>query len=293
MKPRSKEKKILLTVALSSLSLVLCVMIALGVWMGDAVHFVLPRSADSYGAAMLLQTPSAQYTVEMKNTVADTLAALESGEANVALLPADVAINLKSSDYHIHAVLTYTTLIAVSRETVLSVKALDGRTVTLSAAHQGSKAEKMLKKLLSDADASANIVYADDLAAAAKGDYDVIFADIDTLYSVLQADPQASACFSLSTQWRAQLTGEPPAGMCMVVRADYDASAGVSHLMFEKKLRDAVTYADEKRKKTVAMAYEAGLAASEAEANALIDYCTLRFLQDNDMDSAIAAWRAL
>lgn len=293
MKPRTREKKLLLAAALSGLCLVLALLIAVGVWSGDAVRLGLPRSADSYGAAMLLQTHSAQYSVTLGSTAQTVADALKEGSLNAALLPADIAASLNSTDYHIHAVLSYTTLIAVSRKPLARLDELNGRTLTLSRAQQGSKAESMLKYLLSQADVSAEIVYSDDLAAAAQGEYDVMLASLDELHPVLTADASAGACFSLCAQWRALLGSEPPAGLCLVVRADYDLVSGGAYRAFEKGLKDSVAYADEKRKKTVAMAVAGGIAHSEAEADALIDYCTFRFLQDSDMDSAIAAFRAL
>ena len=87
MKQRTPSQRRLLLAAFAGLTLLLAALIWQGVRRGDPVRVGIPKSAEAYGAAMLLQTPSAQYRCTLGSTPEALATALREGQLDAALLP--------------------------------------------------------------------------------------------------------------------------------------------------------------------------------------------------------------
>lgn len=294
MKTRSKEKKLLILGAFAAILLLLCVLLALGLSRGDAVRFGVYKGADAFGACALMQTRDASYQSTLASTAGALREALVSARVDAALLPAALALGLPESEYSVQAVLSYETLVAVSFDAgVKGVADLSARAVALPAASESTPAQRMLTTLLREAGVSASVSFAPDDLPALENDQAVAFVRLDDLPAYLRLNPGAQARFSLSAQWRSLLDSQPPAGACLVVRSDYLARAGGDYAAFLKKLADSVAYADEKRKKAVAMIVSAGLSGSEGDADSIVGYLPFICLTGAQMDASLASYRAM
>jgi len=284
MKPRAAGQKRLIAVAFAALLGLLALLIWQGVRRGDAVRVGVPKSAAAYGAAMLLQTPSAQYACTLGSTAQALQDALTDGMLDAALLPYDLAA--AAEECEIRAVLGYESLLVISRGGRLRVvEDLRGRTLTLPEALRCSRAEGMLKTLLRACKTPCALVYGE--AAGAE----VFCCDMDTADALLAGDAGWEIGFSLARAWRKALRTPPPAGLCLVVRQDYLARAGSDYAGFERALASAMDYGADKRKKTVAMAAAAGLARSEQAADALYDFCDFVYLTGAEMEGTFEGFQ--
>ena len=268
MKERTPSQNRLLACAFLMLAALLSLIMWQGLRRGDAARVGVPRSAQAYGAAMLLQTPSAQFRCVTGSTAGALEAALAAGELDAALIPYEAAREM--AGVTIRAVLGDASLLVLSRdEAILSPQDLAGRTLTLPAGLQGSTAESMLKKLLHEAGVPYTPAYGE------AGD--IYCCDIDAAARLLQADEALRVCFSVSRAWRKTLDSDPPHGLCLAVRQEYLSRAGSDYTAFERALESAVRYGGDKRKKTVAMSVAAGLATDDVIADLLYDYVDFRY----------------
>lgn len=275
MKQRTVHQTRMLLAIFAALLLLLGLLLWQGIRRGDAVRVGIPHSASAYGAAMLLQAPSAQYHCTLGSTPQVLAKSLKAGDLDAALLPAEIARELE--DCQIRAVLGYAPLAVVSAHgDVDSLQALSGSVVTVEKALWGGAGERMLRTLLDAADVRCTLL------AGSEGDPFV--CTLDT--AARQAAPIR---FSLSRAWRDILDSIPPAGLCLTVRQDYLSRAGDNFSAFERALRSAVAYGGEKRKKTVAMAASAGLAVDADTADALYPYCDFLWLTGAEMKAALGA----
>ena len=282
MKQRTHQQIKYILLAFAGMLAMLFLLLWQGLRRGDAVRVGVPRSAAAYGAGMLLQTPSAQYRCVLGSTALALQDALLAGELDAALLPYELAA--AATGCEIRAVLGYEPLAALSRGGPTALDALSGQTLALHSALQGGRGERALRKLLRECGIPCDIVYAEGPEGT-----QVFFCDVDTASTLLREDAALSLCFSLGREWRLRLPSLPPAGLCLVVRQDYLASAGSDYAAFEKALSHAMAYGGEKRKKTVAMAAAAGLADSEETADALYPCCDFRYLTGTDMQLSLRA----
>ena len=97
MKQRTAAQKRLLLLAFCALILLLGLLVWQGVRRGDAARVGIPHSVSAAGAAMLLQSPGAQYSCVVGSTAQALAEALEKGDLDAALLPADRALGLLGS----------------------------------------------------------------------------------------------------------------------------------------------------------------------------------------------------
>ena len=114
MKQRTANQKRLLLIAFAALALLLGLLIWQGVRRGDAARVGIPHSAAASGAAMLLQSPAAQYSCAVGSTAQVLAAALEKGDLDAALLPAQLASGMDGVE--IRAVVGYTPLVILSEQ---------------------------------------------------------------------------------------------------------------------------------------------------------------------------------
>lgn len=256
----------LIAAAFSGMLLLLALLLWQGVRRGSAVRVGIPKAPAAYGAAMLLQTPSAQYTCTLGSTPQALLDALERGDLDAALLPAPLA--RQASGCTICAVLGGEALVAVSRpERVSKLRDLQGADVVFSPEAEGSLSAEMLKSLLRDRDirpdpGSGKRVYICMLEEAA---------------ALLAGQEGWQAGFAAAEEWRKRDAAPWPDGLCLAVRTDYLRTAGSDFDAFLRALEHSAKYAEEKRKKTVAMAAEAGLADSAEAADLLYPLCDFTF----------------
>ena len=94
MKQRTAAQKRLLLLAFCALILLLGLLVWQGVRRGDAARVGIPHSVSAAGAAMLLQSPGAQFSCVVGSTAQALAEALEKGDLDAALLPADLALGL-------------------------------------------------------------------------------------------------------------------------------------------------------------------------------------------------------
>jgi|GEM_PF-2043992 len=283
MKHRTASQIRLIFAAFGALLLLLGLLLWQGVRRGDAVRVGIPRSSAAYGAAMLLQTPSAQYTCVLGSTPKALQDALLAGDLDAALLPCDLA--LETPDCVLRAVLGYESLVVLSRGEPASTPAgLTDATVALQEELGGTGAEAMLRTLLKQEKIPCTLLY-----GIADTPADFYACDLDTAARLLAQDARLRLCFSCADAWRKQLSSLPPAGLCLAVRQEYLSRAGRDYTAFENALKNAMRYGDEKRKKTTAMAAAAGLAASQEEADLLYPYCDFLYLTGAEMNAALAA----
>ncbi len=275
MKKRTAAQKRLLCAAFSLLTLLLCLLIFLGTRPSRRIRAGIWQTGQAYGAAMLLQTPAAQYGCHLFADENALLQSLETGEIDAAILPYELAKAAPGCE--IRAVLGYTSLLCVSQEPLTALRDLDGRTVTLPETERGSRAERMLLSLLREAGITCSIAYGE------TGD--IYLCGLDQLDRALQHGAQVR--FSLSAQWRLLKNNLPPAGLCLAVRRELLDSPSLA--AFEQALQGSVLFGGEKTKKTAAMAAAAGLARSEQEAARLIGYCHFVYLTGAGMSAALNA----
>lgn len=268
MKKRTKAQNRLILTAFTALLLLLAMIVAPGLRHNGGVRVGVLKTAQAYGTAMLLQTPSAQYDAVLSADEGALAAALARGELDAAVIPFAAAREIDGGV--IRAVLSYENLWCVSAEKLPDITALAGREVTLSERLRGTRGEKMLMELLTSEGVDCELVY------GSAGE--VFFTDLDGL-----AGETRAVQFSLGQEWRRIKGNLAPAGLCLVVREGVDASA------LEKALRDSVIFTGEKTKKACAMAAAAGLAKSEAEADKLIGRVAFVYLTGPDMSAAIHA----
>lgn len=279
MKQRTASQKRLLLVAFAALTLLLGLLIWQGVRRGDAARVGIPHSISAAGAAMLLQSPTAQYSCAMGSTAQVLAAALEGGDLDAALLPADVASGMDGVE--IRAVVGYTPLVILSDQPEINqLDDLAGCTLTLDESLQGTGEDRALRTLLKAAEVRCALIY------GPSGDPFVCSLDAAAKLGM-------PIRFSLSKAWRQSLDSLPPAGLCLAVRQDYLAQAGTDFSAFERALKSAMTYAADKRKKTVAMAAAAGLAPDEDTADRLYPFCDFVYLTGPEMNAALQAGRGI
>lgn len=279
MKQRGKSQVRLICTAFAGLLLLLALLLWQGIRRGDAARVGIPRSAAAYGAASLVLTPTAQYHCTVGSTALALSNALRQGELDAALLPYEVAASLEGCE--IRAVVGYESLVIVSRQDIAALSDLNGQTITLQQKLAGSRAEAMLRTVLSEERIACGIAY---------GDAGEPFAcDLDTAAALLSGDSDLRICLSVSKEWRSALPSYPPAGLCLVARQEYLAHAGSDFTAFERALRGSMQYSDEKRKKTVAMAVSAGFAADADLADAVYPWCDFIWLTGAEMNASLAA----
>ncbi|MBQ9196154.1 MAG: hypothetical protein IJ157_02835 [Clostridia bacterium] len=260
MKQRTRGQYRLIFAAFGALLAFLALLLWQGIRRGDAVRVGIPRSAAAMGAAMLLQTPSAQYTCTVGSTPQALATALEAGELDAALLPFSLARSLR--DCQLRAAVGHEPLMILTRQAdELRLEELDGGTLTLPEALRGAPAEDMLRRVLRQGRVDCKIVYGEPADPCA--------CDADTAAALLAADAGWRMALSVSDEWQRLFSSDPPAGLCLAVRRDYLAGSGSDYASFERALKNSLQYSADKRKKTVAMAVAAGFAGSEETADAI------------------------
>jgi len=292
-KPR-RVRPVTLICAFALMTVLLCGMVFAALHHGNKVRFGLVPSAQAFGAAHLLQTSSSQYTCTMYEEEEVILRALDNNLLDAALISAQSAVSLPADLYEIRGVFSVTDLLVLSEdETVLNMGALSGRTLILPAALEFSRESNLLQLLLKDCGcAGYDVIYSTNPAAAYQQiPGSVLLLPMDELESTLRAAPSLRVRFRLSAQWRTQYQTVPPAGLVIVCRRDVLGTG--TCLSFEKALRDSMTYADRKRKKTIAMAVAAGLFDDESAAGQLIDHMSFTYHEGEDMRSSLQAWKML
>ena len=159
---------------------------------------------------------------------------------------------------------------------IRSLQDLEGRALTLDESLQNTREDRALRALLRAAEVRCAIAY------GPAGD--PFACSLDTA-----AGLDTPICFSLSKAWRQNLSSLPPAGLCLAVREDYLAHAGTDFAAFERALKSAMSYAADKRKKTVAMTAAAGLAPDEDTADRLYPFCDFVYLTGAELNAALQA----
>lgn len=260
---------------------------------GTPVRFGLTPGAHAFGAARLLQYASPQYETTLYDENETVLRALDNRLLDAALLPVADAVQLPA-EYEIRGVFSVVDLLVLSsEETVLDMQSLSGRALILPEALQDTAEEKMLLKLLKDAKtAGTELIYTRNVAAAWREHAgSVVFSTPDDLQLTLLTAPELTVRFRLSSCWRDLYRSTPPAAYCVVARSE-NVGTG-TFASFEKQVRDSMIYADRKRKKTIAMAVDAGIFQNEAQADLLIDYMSFTYHEGKDAQDALKAWREL
>jgi len=261
---------------------------------GTPVRFGLTPGAHAFGAARLLRSASPQYAAMLYDQEETVLRALDNHVIDAALVSVENAVRLDENVYEIRGVFSVTELLVLSAEsTVLNMQSLSGRTLLLPKALEGSAEDRLLQKLLRDADtAGIELIYTENIAQAyAQHAGAVVLVTPDDMQLTVLSVPALSARFRLSSEWRAEYLTVPPAGYCIVARRDVIGTG--TFASFEKHVRDSMIYADRKRKKTIAMAVEAGIFSHEAQADQLIDHMSFTYHEGQDALSAIDAWKNL
>lgn len=275
MKQRTTGQRRLLLIAFAALLLLLGTLIWQGIRRGDAARVGIPHSISAAGAAMLLQSPGAQYSCVMGSTAEALAEALQKGDLDAALLPADLALGM--AEVQIRSVVGYAPLVILSDDGDLcSLQDLAGRTLTLDEALQNTREDRALRTLLRAAEVRCAVVY------GASGDPFACSLDA-------AARLDTPIRFSLAKAWRQNLSSLPPAGLCLAVRQDYLTHAGTDFSAFEKALKSAMSYAADKRKKSVAMTAAAGLSPDEDTADRLYPFCDFVYLTGAEMNAALQA----
>lgn len=264
MKQRTRTQTRLIAAAFGLLLALLGVLLWQGIRRGDAVRVGIPRSPAAMGAAMLLQTPSAQYSCVLGSTEKALQTALAAGELDAALLPWAAAREMP--EVEILAAVGYEPLVILGRtEQEPALEDLAGKTLLLDEPLRGSRAEEMLRTLLREEEIGCTVVY--------EGTGDWIACDLDGAAARLTEDANWHIALSVTKQWKKRMASPPPYGLCLAVRREYLERAGSDFAAFQRALKNAMDYGAEKRKKTVAMAAEAGLVSTEALADALYPSC--------------------
>ena len=277
MKQRTAAQKRLLLLAFCALILLLGLLVWQGVRRGDAARVGIPHSVSAAGAAMLLQSPGAQFSCVVGSTAQALAEALEKGDLDAALLPADLALGL--TGVRIRAAVGYAPLVILSDDPEIRVlQDLEGRALTLDESLQNTREDRALRALLRAAEVRCAIAY------GPAGD--PFACSLDTA-----AGLDTPIRFSLSKAWRQNLSSLPPAGLCLAVREDYLAQAGTDFSAFERALKSAMSYAADKRKKAVAMTAAAGLAPDEDTADRLYPFCDFVYLTGAELNAALQAGR--
>ena len=275
MKQRTTGQRRLLLIAFAALLLLLGTLIWQGIRRGDAARVGIPHSISAAGAAMLLQSPGAQYSCVMGSTAEALAEALQKGDLDAALLPADLALGM--AEVQIRSVVGYAPLVILSDDGDLcSLQDLAGRTLTLDEALQNTREDRALRTLLRAAEVRCAVVY------GASGDPFACSLDA-------AARLDTPIRFSLAKAWRQNLSSLPPAGLCLAVRQDYLTHAGTDFSAFEKALKSAMSYAADKRKKSVAMTAAAGLSPDEDTADRLYPFCDFVYLTGAEINAALQA----
>ena len=270
MKPRTPQQIRILVIAFAVLILLTVLLLGQGVRHGDAVRVGIPKSYTAAGVASLLQTSTAQYVCTLGSTTAVLQKALLAGDLDAALIPYDMAVSCESCE--IRAILGYEQLLLLGHEKAAHVQDLNNCTLVVPHKLQDSALSKMMEALFRKEGTICTILYSDDFSKA-----EWIACGLDDAAAILRAQPEMRICFSLTRSAR-NVLDTAPYGLCLTVRKDYLQHAGTDYDAFERKLQDAVNYADEKRKKAAAMMASSGIAANEAEANLLYPYCSFRYM---------------
>lgn len=294
MQKNRRVRPVTLLIAFALLIVLLAGMVLLATHQGEKVRFGLTSGVHAFGAAHMLNTASPQYECRLYSDEEVVLRALDNCAVDAALLPADMALALPEEVYALHGVFSVTDMLAVTGdETVTNMGSLSGRTLILPAAYEGSREEKMLRRLLAETEcAGYALTYAQDPAAAyAATPGSVLLLPMEMLEETLRTDAALAVRFRLSQQWRTSYAAPAPAGYAVVYRRDI-AGTG-TFASFENALRDSMQYSDRKRKKTVAMAVEAGLFASEAAADCLIEHMSFSYLEGEQMQLSLQARQSL
>ncbi|MCQ2453109.1 MAG: hypothetical protein MJ136_00805 [Clostridia bacterium] len=289
MKKKTPAQIRLLCGCFAALILTFAALLAAALGRGEKVRFGVSATPDCYGAAMLLQTPSAQYTVSVGSGDAVLKEALESGALDAAVLRYETFETMDAEKYEVRAVLSYCNLTVLSRDKgIKKITDLNDKKLVLAEDLRGSAEEAMLKKLLGKADVICSIGFGDNL-----GENDVLLVRPGDEYRAVSADRTLARCFVLSSVWKGLMDSARPAGACLVVSKAYLGKAGSSYNGFMRTLKDGCLYGDEKRKKTVEMCVAGGLARSTEEADYLISTCSFSFLEGDDLAASLQARKEL
>ncbi len=289
MKKRTHAQMRLLYGCFAALILTFAALLLVSLGRGEKVRFGVTATPDCYGAAMLLQSPSAQYTVSVGSGDAVLKEALESGAMDAAVLRYETFETLDAEKYEIRAVLSYCNLTVLSRDTgIHKITDLMDKQLVLAESLRGSAEERMLKKLLEKADVICSIAFGDSI-----GEGDVLLVRPEDEYRAVKAEPALARRFTLSTVWKSLMDTPRPAGACLVVSKAYLSRAGSAYSGFVRTLKSGCLYGDEKRKKTVEMCVAGGLSRSAEEADHLISTCSFSFLEGDELAASLQARREL
>ncbi len=275
MKPRTPQQKRLILIAFTVLILLTVILLWQGVHHGNAVRIGIPKSYTAAGTASLLQTNAAQYVCTLGSTVSALQNALVSNDLDAALLPYDSAI--RCDECEIRAILGYDQLLLLGYENATTIQDLNNCTLTLPQKLQYSPLAKMLQSLLNKENTICKIVYSENFYTATW-----VACDLDDAAALLKMHPEMHICFSI-TDSAYNTLNTAPYGLCLTVRNDYLLQAGTDYKAFERSLQQAIQYAKDKRKKTVAMMVTSGISTDETEADLLYPYCSFHYIDSTSL----------
>ncbi|MBO4836110.1 MAG: hypothetical protein J5564_00275 [Clostridia bacterium] len=258
MERRGRGRILTILCAFLGMLMLLGILLWQGIRRGSAVRVGIPNMPSAWGAVVLLQTPSAQYSCTLGSMPQVLLTALNSGDLDAALLPPDLAA--RAEGCRVCGVLGGEPLVVLYRGgKVKKLKALEGADLAFSEEAENSRAGEMLKSLIRK----------NGIRCSGEKNTQAYACMIGEAQDLLASGEGWQEGFAVSEEWRRRESDPWPEGLCLTVREEYLGDAGSDFAAFTRALDNSVRYAADKRKKTVAMLAAAGLAKSAGEADAL------------------------
>ncbi len=272
----------------------------------ETVHFGVLSGPTGVGAAKLLTDADLgetennyEYLIAEDNS--EIVAALTTGELDIACMASNTALNLynQSGDIRVIALGTRGVLHILEsggNEEIQSLSDLSGKTIY--ATGQGANPEYVLRYLLTengvDPDEDVEIIFDDASIISAgliSGEIEAAMLPVPAATSaILQSEGSVRDAIDLNDAWEETGNGSSLIMTAVVARTDFLEEHPEEVATFLREYEESIDYVNTNVDEAAGLIADLGITATEQIAAAAIDQCNLIFLSGNEMEPAIAEY---
>lgn len=274
---------------------------------GEAVNLTVLSGPTGIGAAKLLADSDAgltqnayHYTIAADNS--EVVAALTTGETDIAAVASNVAVNLYNKTDGGVKILALGTLGVLhileggGGTSVQSVEDLEGKTIW--SAGQGANPEYILRHILSenglDPDKDVTLVFADASEITQKlmtGEAEVAMLPVPAATAaVLKSEGKIRAALDVTQEWDSLTTGSRLIMTAVVGRTAFIEEHPEAVEAFLEEYAASIGYVNDNPAEAAQLVAGFGIAPSAAIAEKAIPQCNLTFISGTDMAPAITGY---
>ncbi|MGN1398544.1 MAG: ABC transporter substrate-binding protein [Erysipelotrichaceae bacterium] len=232
-----------------------------------------------------------------KNIVSDASlisSAVTKSEADIAILPANLAYNLytKTSDFKVVAITTLNVLYLVSTDKeVTDFNSLKGKTVFLSG--QGTTPELVVNYLLENSNLQSDVELvfkssANEVAlAVSSGLCDTAILPQPFVTVALSKNPDLTIVMDLSQQWQTVNNNCEIITAVAIVKNDFIENYPEQFAQFLTDLNDSVNWINTNHQEGAQLIVELGILNDINIAKEAIAYCGLTYIDNNEMKASL------